>query len=53
MVSTQKEAVSASDEDAIADLMEQHEQFLNTTQSHLTKVQVNILVEFATKSYDI
>ncbi|KAH7692227.1 Katanin p80 WD40 repeat-containing subunit B1 protein [Dioscorea alata] len=40
MVSTQKEAVSASDEDAIADLMEQHEQFLNATQSHLTKVQV-------------
>ncbi|KAJ0963963.1 hypothetical protein J5N97_029085 [Dioscorea zingiberensis] len=39
-VSTQKETVSASDEDAIADLTEQHEQFINAAQSRLTKLQV-------------
>lgn len=35
-----KETVSASDEDTIADLMEQHEQFLNSAQTQLTKLQV-------------
>ncbi|OVA10761.1 WD40 repeat [Macleaya cordata] len=36
----EKETVSASDEDAIADLMEQHDQFLGLIQSRLTKLQV-------------
>ncbi|KAF6153436.1 hypothetical protein GIB67_003626 [Kingdonia uniflora] len=35
-----RETVSASDEDAIADLMEQHSQFLGAMQSRLTKLQV-------------
>ncbi|KAJ0966880.1 hypothetical protein J5N97_023797 [Dioscorea zingiberensis] len=39
-LSTRKETVSASDEDAIADLVEPHEQFLNAAQSRLTKLQV-------------
>lgn len=33
--------VSASDEDAIADVMEQHDQFLASMQSHLLKLQVS------------
>lgn len=39
-LSSRKEMVSASDEDAIADLIEPHEQFLNAAQSRLTKLQV-------------
>ena len=39
--SSQKETVSASDEDAIADVMEQHDQFLASMQSHLLKLQVS------------
>lgn len=39
--SAQKEMVSASDEDAIADVMEQHDQFLASMQSHLLKLQVS------------
>ncbi|XP_020094292.1 katanin p80 WD40 repeat-containing subunit B1 homolog [Ananas comosus] len=35
-----RETVSASDEDAIADLAEQHGEFLTTGQSRLTKLQV-------------
>ncbi|XP_008802561.2 katanin p80 WD40 repeat-containing subunit B1 homolog KTN80.4-like isoform X1 [Phoenix dactylifera] len=35
-----KETVSANDEDTIADLMEQHQQFLNSAQTRLTKLQV-------------
>ncbi|XXG86877.1 hypothetical protein AAC387_Pa11g1701 [Persea americana] len=38
--SSQKETVSASDEDAIADVMEQHDQFLASMQSHLLKLQI-------------
>ncbi|KAJ0963968.1 hypothetical protein J5N97_029090 [Dioscorea zingiberensis] len=39
-----KETVSASDEDAIADLTEQHEQFINAAQSRLTKLQLTVSV---------
>nr|XP_019705659.1 katanin p80 WD40 repeat-containing subunit B1 homolog isoform X1 [Elaeis guineensis] len=35
-----QEILSVSDEDAIADLMEQHKQFLTSSQSRLTKLQV-------------
>jgi hypothetical protein len=35
-----KETESASDEDAIADLMENHQDFLTAGQSRLTKLQV-------------
>ncbi|KAJ6842532.1 katanin p80 WD40 repeat-containing subunit B1-like protein [Iris pallida] len=38
--SAEKETVSASDGDTIADLMEQHQQFLNLMQSRLAKLQV-------------
>ncbi|KAK1311915.1 hypothetical protein QJS10_CPA07g00296 [Acorus calamus] len=38
--SSEKETVSASDEDIIADLVEHHEQFLVSLQSWLTKLQV-------------
>lgn len=38
--STEKELVSASDEDAIADLMEKHDQFVGSMQSRSTKLQV-------------
>ncbi|XP_038721667.1 katanin p80 WD40 repeat-containing subunit B1 homolog KTN80.4-like isoform X1 [Tripterygium wilfordii] len=37
---TEKEAASASDEDAIADVMEEHEQFVSSMQSRLIKLQV-------------
>lgn len=40
----EKESVSASDEDAIADVMEQHNQFLSSMQSRSAKLQV-IFVE--------
>lgn len=40
--STVKEAPSASDEDATADLMEQHDQFVSSMQSRLAKLQVII-----------
>ncbi|XP_054809514.1 katanin p80 WD40 repeat-containing subunit B1 homolog KTN80.3-like isoform X2 [Prosopis cineraria] len=36
---TEKATVSASDEDAIADLMEQHDQFLSLMQARSTKLQ--------------
>jgi hypothetical protein len=35
-----KETESASDEDAIADLMENHQDFLTAGQTRLTKLQV-------------
>lgn len=38
--STEKELGSASDEDAIADLMEKHDQFVGSMQSRSTKLQV-------------
>ena len=38
--STEKEAVPASDEDAITDIMEQHGQFVGSIQSRLSKLQV-------------
>ncbi|KAJ6790587.1 katanin p80 WD40 repeat-containing subunit B1-like protein [Iris pallida] len=38
--SAEKETVSASDEGTITDLMEQHQQFINSVQSRLTKLQV-------------
>nr|XP_010933308.1 katanin p80 WD40 repeat-containing subunit B1 homolog isoform X2 [Elaeis guineensis] len=38
--SARQETLSASDEDAIADLMEWHKQFLTSAQSRLTKLQV-------------
>ncbi|KAK3189174.1 hypothetical protein Dsin_028735 [Dipteronia sinensis] len=37
--STEKEAPSASDEDATADVMEQHDQFVSSMQSRLAKLQ--------------
>ena len=37
--STEKETVSASDEDAITDTMEQYGQFVSSIQSHLSKLQ--------------
>ncbi|RVX16249.1 hypothetical protein CK203_014610 [Vitis vinifera] len=37
--STEKEAVPASDEDAITDIMEQHGQFVGSIQSRLSKLQ--------------
>ncbi|XP_038982812.1 katanin p80 WD40 repeat-containing subunit B1 homolog KTN80.4-like isoform X2 [Phoenix dactylifera] len=37
--SDQQETLSASDEDAIADLVEQHKQFLTSAQSRLAKLQ--------------
>ncbi|KAJ7954657.1 Katanin p80 WD40 repeat-containing subunit B1-like [Quillaja saponaria] len=37
--STEKEMLSASDEDAIADVMEQHDQFLSSLQSRSAKLQ--------------
>lgn len=45
--STEKELVSASDEDAIADLMEKHDQFVGSMQSRSTKLQV-IFIDFET-----
>ncbi|XP_022743815.1 katanin p80 WD40 repeat-containing subunit B1 homolog isoform X2 [Durio zibethinus] len=38
--SVEKEMPTASDEDAVADLMEQHRQFISSIQSRLTKLQV-------------
>ncbi|XP_050375143.1 katanin p80 WD40 repeat-containing subunit B1 homolog KTN80.4 isoform X2 [Argentina anserina] len=38
--STEKETVSACDEDAIADLLEKHDQFVSTMQSRSAKLQV-------------
>ncbi|TYI49094.1 hypothetical protein E1A91_D12G012200v1 [Gossypium mustelinum] len=38
--SVEKEMPSASDEDAVADVMEQHDQFIGSMQSHLAKLQV-------------
>ncbi|XP_056164483.1 katanin p80 WD40 repeat-containing subunit B1 homolog KTN80.4 isoform X2 [Syzygium oleosum] len=38
--SAEKETVSASDEDAIADVMERHDQFVGSMQSRLAKLQV-------------
>ncbi|KAI4384317.1 hypothetical protein MLD38_002488 [Melastoma candidum] len=38
--SVEKESVSASDEDTVADVMEQHDQFVNSMQSRLAKLQV-------------
>ncbi|KAK3422060.1 katanin p80 WD40 repeat-containing subunit B1 homolog KTN80.4 isoform X1 [Eucalyptus grandis] len=40
--SAEKETVSASDEDAIADVMEHHDQFVGSMQSRLVKLQVVI-----------
>lgn len=40
--SAEKETVSASDEDAIADVMEHHDQFVGSMQSRLAKLQVLI-----------
>ncbi|KAI4382624.1 hypothetical protein MLD38_008564 [Melastoma candidum] len=38
--SVEKESVSASDEDTVADVMEHHDQFVNSMQSRLAKLQV-------------
>jgi katanin p80 WD40 repeat-containing subunit B1 len=38
--SIEKEMVSASDEEVIADLMEQHDQFVSSMQSRSAKLQV-------------
>lgn len=38
--SAEKETVSSSDEDAIADVMEQHDQFISSMQSRSAKLQV-------------
>lgn len=38
--SVEKEMPSASDGDAVADLMEQHDQFISSMQSRLAKLQV-------------
>ncbi|XVE66427.1 hypothetical protein DITRI_Ditri08aG0079500 [Diplodiscus trichospermus] len=38
--SVEKEMPSASDEDAVADVMEQHDQFIGSMQSRLAKLQV-------------
>lgn len=38
--SAEKETASVSDEDAIADVMEQHNQFVSSMQSRLAKLQV-------------
>ncbi|OAY52135.1 katanin p80 WD40 repeat-containing subunit B1 homolog KTN80.4 [Manihot esculenta] len=38
--STENETVSADNEDAIADVMEQHDQFISSMQSRLAKLQV-------------
>ncbi|TYJ03197.1 hypothetical protein E1A91_A12G012200v1 [Gossypium mustelinum] len=38
--SVEIEMPSASDEDAVADVMEQHDQFIGSMQSHLAKLQV-------------
>lgn len=43
--STEKETVSASDEDAIADLLEKHDQFVSSMQSRSAKLQV-IFINF-------
>lgn len=42
-LSAVSEAVSADDEDIIADLMEQHNEFVGSMQSRLAKLQVAIL----------
>ncbi|KAK7273449.1 hypothetical protein RIF29_14499 [Crotalaria pallida] len=39
-MSTEKATVSASDEDSIADVMEQHDQFLSSMQGRLAKLKV-------------
>ncbi|OIW17365.1 hypothetical protein TanjilG_22477 [Lupinus angustifolius] len=39
-MSTEKATVSASDEDSIADVIEQHDQFLSSMQDRLTKLKV-------------
>ncbi|KAL1356329.1 hypothetical protein HN51_008336 [Arachis hypogaea] len=39
-ISTEKATVSASDEDSIADVMEQHDQFLSSMQARSAKLQV-------------
>ncbi|CAL0308425.1 unnamed protein product [Lupinus luteus] len=39
-MSTEKATVSASDEDSIADVMEQHDQFLSSMQDRLAKLKV-------------
>ncbi|XP_015886848.2 katanin p80 WD40 repeat-containing subunit B1 homolog KTN80.4 isoform X3 [Ziziphus jujuba] len=39
-LSTEKETVSASDEDAMADVMEQHNQFISSLQSRSAKLQI-------------
>ena len=36
----EKETPSASDEDVVADVMEQHDQFISSMQSRLAKLQV-------------
>lgn len=38
--SAEKETASVSDEDATADVMEQHSQFVSSMQSRLAKLQV-------------
>lgn len=42
-LSAVSEAVSAADEDIIADLMEQHNEFVGSMQSRLAKLQVAVL----------
>jgi len=41
-ISTEKATVSASDEDSIADLMEQHDEFISSMQSRSSKLKVPI-----------
>jgi len=46
--SAEKETVSASDEDTIADLLEQHQKFMNSAQYRLTKLQVIDILNLCT-----
>lgn len=39
-ISTEKATVSASDEDSIADLMEQHDEFISSMQNRSSKLKV-------------
>jgi len=42
-ISTEKATVSASDEDSIADLMEQHDEFISSMQSRSSKLKVPMI----------
>jgi katanin p80 WD40 repeat-containing subunit B1 len=44
-ISTEKATFSASDEDSIADVMEQHDEFISSMQNRSTKLKV-LIIEF-------